>query len=116
MDGMSQSNLATNQIEGGGINHPPRCRLVEPDAMRVARPVRRRLIGVIPAAHAPLVWENGGQSNPDVLSDTVLCSANEGRQGLTSTRVEAAVVQEGENPFQGARTIAALRHNRVEVS
>src|SRR5688500_10258464 len=33
--------------EGGGIHHPPRCRPVEPDASTGARPVRRRLIGVI---------------------------------------------------------------------
>lgn len=30
--------------------------------------------------------------------------------------LEDVVVQEGENPSQGVRTIAALRHIRVEVS
>ncbi len=47
MGGITRVGRPHQPTEGGGIHHPPRCRPVEPDASIGARPVRRRLIGVI---------------------------------------------------------------------
>src|SRR5581483_4397834 len=58
----------------GRTYHPPRCRLVAPDAGRPARPVRRRLAEVTPCA---VVWQ---RTNLGVLSDGA-CPAGSGATG-----------------------------------
>ena len=98
----------------GGLTTHTDADRVEPDAGRLACPVRRRLIGLILCWGEPLAMLSKScpaQSNPDVLSDADLPLAGvttpvEGRQGQTSK--EAVLVQEGENPSQGVRTKAVM--------
>jgi hypothetical protein len=59
-------NLATNQAKGSGLSILGRVLPVEPDAMRVARPDRRRLAGLTPLGKR--------ETNPCVLSDGVCAS------------------------------------------
>ena len=49
--------LPTNHMKGGGINHPPRCRLVEPDAMRVACPCSMEALPSNPTKAADVVGQ-----------------------------------------------------------
>ena len=91
----------------GRSYQPPRCRPVEPDAWRQARPARRRLCSLIPRM----------RSNPAVLSDGCLTfryGATETDPGEPEVRLDgAAAVEVGEapqpNPAQGVR--AAVRHS-----
>lgn len=49
----ARSSRAHHPAQGGGADHPPRCRPVEPDTSRGVRPARRRLIGANPR---PGIW------------------------------------------------------------
>lgn len=68
--GTHPANLATNQAKGLGLSIPRRVLPVEPDAMRVARPDRRRLAGLTPLGKR--------ETNPCVLSDGV-CASQRGQ-------------------------------------
>ncbi len=113
MDGINRSSLATNQMKGGGTNHPPRCRLVERGTARVVRHVQWRLRRVIRPRAADIVDQTfqgrvirrfypmhccGGRA-----TGTCLLSASAGRGHNGTKRVR--------NPVEGERAKAPLRSN-----
>jgi hypothetical protein len=111
----SQTHHLTSH--GGLTTHTDADR-VEPDAVRAACPVRRRLIGLNPElGRSPCDIRRScpAQTNPDVLSDADLPLSrgdsppwDGGRQGQTLK--EAVLVQEGENPSRGVRTTAGWQN------
>ena len=117
MDGINRSSRATNPMKGGGINHPPRCRLVEPDATRVACPCSMEASSSNPTRRGWRCRPDAARaSNPAILSHT---RVETGRQGTTRRRdqLRRAVSNEaGANPATGVRATAAFpAANRVQV-
>ena len=117
MDGINRSSLATNQMKGGGTNHPPRCRLVERGTPRGVRHDRWRLLPSNPTeGRLTVVGQTfqgrvirrfypmhccGGRA-----TGTCLLSAIAGRGHNGAKRVT--------NPVEGERAKAPLRSNTGE--
>ena len=112
---VTPGKLGYHRAKGMGVA-PRRVTPVEPDASIGARPVRRRLIDVIPSPGPGFPRKEDGprRSNLDRLSDCVSFQCECGRQGNTPKDVSSGPLwfKAGDatpvaNPVEGVRATAA---------
>jgi hypothetical protein len=113
---VTPGKLGYHRAKGMGVA-PRRVTPVEPDASIGARPVRRRLIEVIPSRgpNFPRMEDGPRRSNLDLLSDRVTFQIECGRQGNTPKDVSSGPLwfkaggheRVRANPVEGVRATAA---------